>query len=69
MLVGTNGVRNRIRVGGTQQLRNTMLTSPEDGMFTFEQNLAGLVNKSLISLETALAHAGDSRELKRFLES
>ena len=69
MLVGTNGVRNRIRVGGTQQLRNTMLTSPEDGMFTFEQNLAGLVNKKLISLETALAHAGDSRELKRFLES
>ncbi len=69
MLVGTTGVRNRIRVGGTQQLRNTMLTSPEEGMHTFEQSLADLVNSRKVSLEVALEHAGDPKELKRFLSS
>ncbi|GAB6280342.1 MAG: type IV pilus twitching motility protein PilT [Thermovirga sp.] len=68
MLVGTNAVRNRVRTGGTQQLRNIMLTSPEEGMYTFEQNLARLVKDHLITFETATAHAGDAKDLKRFLE-
>ncbi len=69
MLVGTTGVRNRVRVGGTQQLRNTMLTSPEEGMHTFEQSMARLVNSREITLDVALEHAGDPKELKRFLSS
>lgn len=69
MLVGNNAVRNRIRVGGIQHLRNIMLTSPEIGMHTLEQSLAKLVKKRLISYDTAEAHASEPKDLKRFLES
>jgi twitching motility protein PilT len=69
MLVGTNAVRNRIRSGGTQQLRNIIMTGPRDGMFTFEQSLADLVRNRQISYETAVGHSIDVKELNRFLET
>jgi len=69
MLVGTNAVRNRIRSGGTQQLRNIIMTGPRDGMFTFEQSLADLVRDRQISYETAVGHSIDVKELNRFLET
>ncbi len=69
MLVGTNAVKNRIRSGGTQQLRNIIMTGPKDGMFTFEQSLAVLVRDRRISYETAVGHSLDVKDLNRFLET
>lgn len=68
MLVGTSAVRNRIRTGGVQHLRNIIMTTPKDGMYTFEQNLAALVKERLISYETAVGHCIDVKDLNRFLE-
>ncbi|KUK85491.1 MAG: Twitching motility protein [Synergistales bacterium 58_81] len=68
MLVGTNAVRNRIRTGGARHLRNIILTTQSDGMYSFEQNLAQLVKEKLISYETALSNATDVKDLNRFLE-
>jgi twitching motility protein PilT len=68
MLVGTSAVRNRIRTGGAHHLRNIIMTTPKDGMYTLEQNLATLVKERLISYETAVGHCLDVKDLNRFLE-
>lgn len=67
MLLGTSAVRNRIRLGGTQHLRTIMQTGFADGMYTFEQNLAGLVRDGMIRFETAEAHAMEIKDLQRAL--
>lgn len=69
MLVGTNAVRNRIRSGGAQHLRNIILTTQSEGMYSFEQNLAHLVKERVISYDTALSNATDVKDLNRFLEA
>jgi len=67
-LLGPVLVRNRIRTGGAHHLRNIIMTTPKDGMYTLEQNLATLVKERLISYETAVGHCLDVKDLNRFLE-
>jgi twitching motility protein PilT len=62
VLIGTNAVRNLIREAKTQQLRNVMTTSRDEGMQTLETSLSDLVSKGLVDLEVAQSksvHPGD----------
>ncbi len=55
VLVATPAVRNLLREGKTNQLRNVMTTSQKDGMLTLEASMARLVQAGLISYEAALS--------------
>ena len=62
VLIGTTAVRNLIREAKTQQLRNVMTTSRDDGMQTLETSLSDLVSRGLVDLEVAQSksfHPGD----------
>ncbi len=57
MLLATSAVRNLIREGKTNQLRNAMQMSLSDGHLTMEMSLNELVRAGLITQETAVATA------------
>jgi twitching motility protein PilT len=53
VLTGTNAVRDLIREARTNQLRNVMSTSRDEGMQTLETSLSDLVSRGLVDLEVA----------------
>ena len=65
ILIGTYPVRNLIREGRTNQLRNVMTTSQQDGMRTLEMSLADLVHAGTVTYEDALAVCAYPKELAR----
>ena len=53
VLVANSAVRNLIKEGKTNQLRNVVTTHQADGMQTLEKSLASLVADGVVDLETA----------------
>jgi twitching motility protein PilT len=53
VLIANPAVRNLVREGKTEQLRNLMLTGQRTGMATLEQALDGLVADGVITAESA----------------
>jgi twitching motility protein PilT len=54
VLVATPAVRNLIKEGKTNQLRNSLITGSRDGMATLEQSLSVLVQDGTITAEEAI---------------
>jgi twitching motility protein PilT len=54
VLVATPPVRNLIKEGKTNQLRNSLLTGHKDGMVTFERSLSELVSSGQVTYQDAL---------------
>ena len=67
ILLGTTAVRNLIREGKIHQLPSVMQTSQNVGMQTLEMHLLELVDRGLISKETAIEKTGN-QHLFRELE-
>ncbi len=66
VLVATSGARNMIREDKVHQLPSVLETGGTDGMHTFDQSLADLVRRRLISPDVAMGaaqHAGNLQEL------
>lgn len=68
VLVANYAVRNLIKEGKPQQIRNIMATCTSEGMMLMEHSLASLCKKGKITRETAFLHAFDVKDLERFLE-
>ena len=56
VLIATYAVRNMIRDGRTNQLRNVIATGSQDGMQTLEASLTKLVANGLVTHEEAITH-------------
>lgn len=57
ILIATPAVRNTIREGKTHFIDNIIQTSKDSGMVLYEDHLAQLVSKNIVSHETALEYA------------
>jgi twitching motility protein PilT len=64
VLMGTSAARNLIREGKTQQLRNVMSTSRDEGMQTLETSLNVLVGQGLVDLEVARSRSVHPNDVK-----
>ncbi len=67
VLVSNPAVKNLIRENKIHQLYSVMQTSTNLGMQTFEQSLADLYKRGLISLEEAMSRTLHPEELSRML--
>jgi twitching motility protein PilT len=65
VLMATHAVRNLIREGKTNQLRNIITTGTQEGMQTMEQCLAQLIHSGVITYEAALDVTMYPKELAR----
>lgn len=68
VMVATPAIRNLIREGKAYQLESIIQTSAEDGMISLDNSLAHLVRSQQITLEDALMHASDPKNLSSLLE-
>jgi twitching motility protein PilT len=57
ILVATHPVRNLIKEGKSNQLRNVLLTSQQDGMQTLEASLSSLIARDEVTYEDAVARS------------
>ena len=65
VMVANSAVRNLIREGKTNQLRNVMLTGQSDGMQTLEMSLSALVRDGVISYDEAVLVSLFPKEISR----
>ena len=65
LLIANPAVRALIREGKTYQITSVMQTGSREGMITMDAYLAGLFRKRLISHETGMERAVDSKEFAR----
>jgi twitching motility protein PilT len=65
VLRANHAVRNLLREGKTQQLRNVVATHSAQGMQTLEQSLTGLVADGIIDFELALGYSLYPKEVKQ----
>src|SRR4051812_38161025 len=65
VMVATTAVRNLVREGKTNQLRNVLVTGQSEGMQTLEMSLSQLVQEGVISYEEALAVSLFPKEVAR----
>jgi twitching motility protein PilT len=63
VMVGSPAVRNLIRDGKSNQLRNVLATGATSGMRTLEADLRRLVGEGLVSREAALAASAHPTEI------
>ena len=68
ILVATPAVRNLLRDGKTNQIRNVITTSSKDGMVTLEAGMANLVQAGLVTYEAAAAASMYPNDLARALD-
>lgn len=69
IMVPNPAIRNLIREDKIQQLYSSMQVGQDKfGMQTFNQSLANLLNKRLITLDDALGRSSDVEELKMIIE-
>jgi twitching motility protein PilT len=64
VLVATYAVRNIVRDGRTNQLRNVIATGSQDGMQTLEASLSNLVAQNLVTHEQAITHTLHPKEVR-----
>jgi twitching motility protein PilT len=65
VLVANSAVRNLIKEGKTNQLRNCLVTGQKEGMVTFEQSLSALVQAGVVSYEDAVARSLYPKDVER----
>ena len=65
VMVATPAVRNLIREGKTNQLRNVLLTGQADGMQTLEMSLSSLVRDKIVSYEEAVSVSLYTKEIAK----
>ena len=65
VLVTTAAVRNLIKEGKTNQLRNVIVTGKRDGMQTLEESLSALVADGLVSWDEAVSRSQYPAEVRR----
>ena len=65
VMVATSAVRNLVREGKTNQLRNTLVTGQTEGMQTLEMSLNQLIADGAISYDEALAVSLFPKELNK----
>lgn len=68
VMLANSAVRNIIREGKIHQVDLVIETSSEEGMFTLNNSLAGLVRSGLISMENAEKYSLNLSELRTLLE-
>jgi twitching motility protein PilT len=64
VLIATYAVRNIVRDGRTNQLRNVIATGSQDGMQTLEAALSQLVAQQLVTHEEAVTHTLHANEIR-----
>ena len=64
VLVATYAVRNIVRDGRSNQLRNVIMTGAQEGMQTLENGLTELVAKGVVSYEDAVNHTLHPNEIR-----
>jgi twitching motility protein PilT len=64
VLVANTAVRNLIKEGKTNQLRNALVTGQREGMTTFEQSLTMLIDAGAISRAEAMARSLYPRDIQ-----
>jgi len=67
ILFNNSAVANLIRENKVHEIPSVIETSSKDGMISLNKCLAGLVNKNIISMETAISHSNNPTELKTYL--
>jgi twitching motility protein PilT len=67
VLIANSPVRNLIKDGKSNQLRNQIITGQSVGMQTLELSLNELVQAGLIAYDEAVAHSGFPREIERIV--
>lgn len=65
VMIANTPLRNLIREGKTNQLRNQLQTGSRDGMQTLEVSLNELVNAGVVSYQDAISRAEFPREIYR----
>ena len=65
VLVATPAIRNLIREGKTHQIYSAMQAGGKYGMQTMDQSLAALVQRGVISMETAIERCANEEDLRR----
>jgi twitching motility protein PilT len=65
VLVANSAVRNLIKEGKSNQLRNSLVTGQREGMVTFEQSLSALVQSGQITYEDAIARSLYPKDVER----
>ncbi len=69
VLLANDAVRNLIREGRSNQLRNVMMTSQQEGMQTLEASLGSLVAAGIATTNDALRVTGRTSDFERALEA
>jgi twitching motility protein PilT len=65
VLIATHAVRNLIKEGKSNQIRNVLATSASEGMQTLEKDLNRLVDEELITHDQAIMHSLLPNEIKK----
>jgi len=65
VLVATYAVRNLIKEGKSNQLRNALVTGQKDGMISIEQSMSALVQSGWVSYEDAVARSLYPNDIQR----
>ncbi|MDQ1284262.1 MAG: twitching motility protein PilT [Patescibacteria group bacterium] len=68
IMIKNHAVENLIRENKSYQLDNVIETSSDQGMITLDKSLAGLVQNGLVTLESALGYAKDSKNFQTLLK-
>jgi twitching motility protein PilT len=67
IMLANTAVKNLIRDGKIYQLPNAMRSAHDMGMLTMDESLADLVNRGVITGETAVSHCNNKEELSRLI--
>lgn len=67
IMIKNHAVENLIREGKTYQIDNVIETSSDQGMISLDYSLASLVRKGLITIDTALSYAKDSKNFQSLI--
>ncbi|HEY6794774.1 MAG TPA: ATPase, T2SS/T4P/T4SS family, partial [Kineosporiaceae bacterium] len=65
VLVATNSVRNLVKEGKSNQLRNQLVVGQRDGMQTLEMSLSELVLRGIVHPHEAATRSGHPHEIAR----
>lgn len=67
ILIANSAIRNLIRENKTHEIPLIISTSKDDGMMSLDYSLADLIRKNKISMENALRHSLNPKELRKLV--
>jgi twitching motility protein PilT len=65
VVIATPAVRNLIKEGKTNQLRNSLVTGQREGMLTFDQSLSTLVQSGAVTYEDAVVRSLLAKDIEQ----